>query len=153
MSFIQRADLAEASAALPAAVVEAIKNGGGLPWGAVFGAITAAAGLAEINAIRSAQFGGGGGGSSFSGGGSVPNAPAVSTPNVDRLLNGGVQSDKEPQSRTTYQFIFPDNVSLGNDVKKWVEDVRAYLEESDASLVSESSRNGLDLIAAAGGGG
>lgn len=54
--------LANAVATLPSAVIKAIDNGGGLPWGAIPGAITLAAGLAQIQAIKSTTFSGGGGG-------------------------------------------------------------------------------------------
>ncbi len=54
--------LANALVTLPSAVIKAIENGGGLPWGLIPGAITLAAGLAQIAAIKSTTFSGGGGG-------------------------------------------------------------------------------------------
>ena len=78
--------LAQAVISLPSAVLKAIDNGGGLPWGAIPGAITLAAGLAQIRAIKSSSFGGGGigaasvsasgggGGTSF---GNTGNGPAI----------------------------------------------------------------------------
>ncbi len=61
------AALAQAIVATPAAVAEAIKNGGGLPWGAIPGAITLAHQLSQIAAIKSAEFDAGGGGSAAGG--------------------------------------------------------------------------------------
>lgn len=67
--------LADAAVTLPSAVLKAVERGGGWPWGAAFGALTLANGMAQINAIRSANFSGGGGTSASlagSGGGATP---------------------------------------------------------------------------------
>lgn len=69
--------LANAVATLPSAVVKAIDNGGGLPWGAIPGAITLAAGLAQIQAIKSTSFSGGGGGTTPSLAGSTGTVNSV----------------------------------------------------------------------------
>jgi TP901 family phage tail tape measure protein len=78
--------LANAVATLPSAVIKAIDNGGGLPWGAIPGAITLAAGLAQIQAIKSTTFSGGGGGTtpSLAGStGSINNVPVGNTGSAD----------------------------------------------------------------------
>ena len=63
------AALAQAVVALPAAVIDSYRNAGGYPWGLIPAGLMLAAGLSEINAIKSAQFGGGGGGARGGGGG------------------------------------------------------------------------------------
>jgi len=75
--------LANAAATLPSAVIKAIDNGGGLPWGLIPAAMTLAAGLAQIAAIKSTTFSGGGGGTTpslaGSGGGVINSVPVGST--------------------------------------------------------------------------
>lgn len=51
--------LAEAAITLPSAVLKSFNNAGGYPWGIAPAAAMAATGLAKIQAIESAQFGGG----------------------------------------------------------------------------------------------
>lgn len=50
--------LAQAAIALPTAVMESFKNGGGYPWGLVPAAAMAATGLKNIQAIKNASIGG-----------------------------------------------------------------------------------------------
>ncbi len=81
--------LANAVATLPSAVIKAIDNGGGLPWGAIPGAITLAAGLAQIQAIKSTTFSGGGGGTTPSlagSSGTVNSVPVGNIGNTDQPL-------------------------------------------------------------------
>jgi tape measure domain-containing protein len=82
--------LAQAVIALPTAVMESYKNGGGYPWGLVPAAAMAATGLANINKIRSTQYGGGGGGGatvSAGGGGSGGASPTLPTiPQAPQLV-------------------------------------------------------------------
>lgn len=54
--------LADAAVTLPSAIIKAINNAGGLPFGLWAGALTLAAGIAQIQAIKSTTFSGGGGG-------------------------------------------------------------------------------------------
>jgi tape measure domain-containing protein len=54
--------LAQAAVALPTAVMESFKNGGGYPWGLIPAAAMAATGLKNIQAINATTFEGGGGG-------------------------------------------------------------------------------------------
>lgn len=76
--------LAQAAVALPTAVLESFKNGGGYPWGLVPAAAMAATGLKQIQQIRAAGAGlGGGGGGSVSvpslGGGGSGGGPGIPT--------------------------------------------------------------------------
>lgn len=64
--------LAELALSMPAAIGAAIERGGGLPWGAVFGAITAAKYVALIAQAKSAKFGGSTSPASVAGGGAAP---------------------------------------------------------------------------------
>lgn len=68
--------LAQAVVALPAAVMESYKNGGGYPWGLAPAAAMLATGLKNIQSIKSTSFDGGGGGAS------VGSAAAMSTPTL-----------------------------------------------------------------------
>lgn len=75
--------LAQAAIALPTAVMESFKNGGGYPWGLAPAAAMAATGLKNIQAIKNASVGGGGSASAFvgsgasSGGASLPTLPTT----------------------------------------------------------------------------
>lgn len=87
------AALAQAAVALPAAVLESFRNGGGWPWGAVAAGAMAAAGLAQINAIKNTTFGGGGKGTTPSAAGSTPTVndqPVAGGTGRQRLLVEGL---------------------------------------------------------------
>lgn len=78
---VQRAfSLANAAVALPDAVMQSFRNGGGFPWGLIPAGLMLANGLQQINAIKSATFGGGVSAPSVSGGGAStsPSAPVAS---------------------------------------------------------------------------
>jgi len=66
--------LATAAAELPSAIISSFKNGGGYPWGLIPAGLMAAQGAAQINAIKSAKFGGGSSAPSVGGGG-APQSP------------------------------------------------------------------------------
>ena len=61
--------LAQATVALPSAVIQSFKNGGGYPWGLVPAGAMLATGLKNIQTIKNTKFGGGGGGGATVGGG------------------------------------------------------------------------------------
>lgn len=67
--------LAQAVVALPAAVMESYKNAGGYPWGLIPAGIMLATGLAQIQQIKSTQFGGGTTPSMAGSAGSIGGAP------------------------------------------------------------------------------
>ncbi len=71
----QKLALFQAGAALPAAVIEAFKNGGGLPWGAIPAAMTLAAGLKQIQSIKSQSMGG------------TSSPPPISAPSFDPIAS------------------------------------------------------------------
>ena len=101
--------LANAAATLPSAVIKAIDNGGGLPWGAIPGAITLAAGLAQIQAIKSTTFSGGGGGTtpSLAGStGSINNVPVgnVGAPGGGPLGLPGTGADADAGQQISIQI-------------------------------------------------
>jgi hypothetical protein len=78
---IQRAfTLANIAVSAPGAIAAAIERGGGLPWGAVFGALTAAKYVALAAAAKSASFEGSTSAASIGGGGAAPVTPAASPP-------------------------------------------------------------------------
>ncbi len=77
----QGLSLAQAAIALPTAVMESFKNGGGYPWGLAPAAAMAATGLKNIQAIKNASVGGGSAsafvGSGTSSGGAAPTLPTT----------------------------------------------------------------------------
>lgn len=99
------ATIASLALDMPAAIGAAIERGGGLPWGAVFGAMTAAKYVALIAQANSAKFGSATSAPSVAGGTAVPvtqaetipslvPAPAQAQRNVTLVLQGeGAPSD------------------------------------------------------------
>jgi hypothetical protein len=78
---IQRAfTLANIAVSAPGAIAAAIERGGGLPWGAVFGALTAAKYVALASAAKSASFEGSTSAASIGGGTAAPVTPAAPAP-------------------------------------------------------------------------
>lgn len=97
--------LADAAVTLPSAVLKAVERGGGLPWGAAFGAMTLAAGLARIRSIKNAKFGGGSAASlSGVGGGSTITTQATAPP-IDQLENLTENKNRQAETQATYQFL------------------------------------------------
>lgn len=136
--FSQDLSLGVAAVALPAAVVQAYQNGGGLPWAAFAAAATFTAGVAQIQSIRSARVGGGGGGSAPS---SSISSSAPSIPSLESIAPG-IDSDNQAKQGVTLVFNGPVS---SNDVPKFANDLKEYLDVSDFVLVSSSSYNGLEL--------
>ena len=138
--FSQDLALGQAAAALPAAVIEAYKNGGGLPWGAAAAAATFAAGMAQISNIRAARAGAGGSSSapSSSAASVTPSSPSSpfedTSPNVEEEVGRGVT------------LVFNGPIS-SNDVGKFADDLKEYLDTSDFIMVTKDSMNGLELTA------
>jgi hypothetical protein len=77
--------LAQIGVAMPSAIGQAIERGGGLPWGAAFGALTAVKMLAQMNAIKSAQYGSATSAPSIGGGRATPVTPAPDFSQVPSL--------------------------------------------------------------------
>lgn len=67
--------LAQLAIEAPAAIGAAIERGGGLPWGAVFGTMTAAKYVALISQTKGANFGSSSSPANVSGGGAIPVMP------------------------------------------------------------------------------
>ena len=83
------AAMAQAVVALPAAVIDSYRNAGGYPWGLIPAGLMLAAGLSEINAIKSTSFGGGGGGGKRGGGGGGRGGGAVVPSGTGPAGDGG----------------------------------------------------------------
>ena len=144
--------LANAVVTLPSAVVKAIENGGGLPWGAIPGAITLAAGLAQIQAIRSTSFEGGGGGTTPSLAGSTPtyNGQPVtggvgSGVNDDLINPPDTGSDDGTESRTN--VVVTGNVGFTPAIiDEIAEGLREATGERDVVIFDENSRQAQDIV-------
>ena len=140
------AALAQAAVAVPASVLEAVKNAGGLPFGAWAGAATLTAGIAQIANIKKQTFAGGGSvsNSMTSGGGSSSTSPAnasLSDPSV-----GSQFSQKTEQAEPGRQV----NITIAGDVvgdtaETILDKMRVLIEENDAVLFSSNSRQAAEL--------
>lgn len=148
--------LANAVVTLPSAVVKAIENGGGLPWGAIPGAITLAAGLAQIQAIKSSTYEGGGGGTTPSLAGSTPTyngQPVPQQQNPDDLLNPpDTGSDDGTENRTN--VVVTGNVGFTPAIiDEIAEGLREATGERDVVIFDENSRQAQDIASIGDGGG
>jgi len=94
--------LANAAVALPDAVLQSFQRGGGYPWGLIPAGLMLATGLAQIQQIKSAQFGGSTSAASIGGGGAVP------TTNVGASIDTG-QNLGQPPQRDINLFIQSDS--------------------------------------------
>lgn len=151
--------LANAVVTLPSAVVKAIENGGGLPWGAIPGAITLAAGLAQIAAIRSTTFEGGGGGTTPSLAGSTPTYNGQPVPGGGQNVGG--QNDDLINPPTTTQgdgsenrtnVIVTGNVGFTPAIIDEIADgLREATGERDVVIFDENSRQAQDLVGTGNG--
>lgn len=123
--------LAQAAVALPTAVLESFKNGGGYPWGLVPAGAMLATGLKNIQNIKSAGAGLGGGG-----GGSVP------TPSLGGGSGGGspsipnTASNQQVEQRRVYEL----RGVAGND-KITVDQFKELMEQDGAVVVLSDSVN------------
>lgn len=82
--------LFQAAVSLPSSIIQAVKNAGGLPFGAFAGIATAAQGVAQIAAIKSKSLGGGSGATPSgggSGGGSASSTGSASSGEVVESQN------------------------------------------------------------------
>lgn len=123
--------LAQAAVALPTAVMESFKNGGGYPWGLIPAGIMLATGLKNIQNIRSAGAGLGGGG------GSVP------TPSLGSAT-GTTGQPSIPSTASTQQVeqrrVYELRGVAGND-KITVDQFRELMEQDGAVVVLSDSVN------------
>ena len=142
------AAMAQVGVELPAAIVSSFEKGGGYPWGVIPATLMAAAGLAELNAIKNQSFNGGSGRGSRSFGGSgggIPSTPAARTPNID-ILPGILGDGTDDQSGgARVEFHFHGDVGVGTDARKTLEAMKEIIDEEDFVFLSPTSRNGLDL--------
>jgi hypothetical protein len=123
--------LAQAAVALPTAVLESFKNGGGYPWGLIPAGAMLATGLKNIQQIKSAGAGLGGGG-----GGSVP------TPSLGGGASGGAPSIPNTASgqQVEQRRVYELRGVAGND-KITVDQFRELMEQDGAVVVLSDSVN------------
>jgi hypothetical protein len=126
----KKLSLAQAAIALPTAVMESFKNGGGYPWGLAPAAAMAATGLKNIQNIRSTTYGGGnagsvalGSGSGSSGGSSsLPTSPQ-SAPTVQTLEISGLDEirdelrNQDGMVSTRFVATILDKISDANRIR------------------------------------
>ncbi len=131
--------LADAAVTLPSAVLKAIERGGGLPWGAAFGALTLASGMARINSIRKATFGGGTS-ASLAGttGGATPTVD-VSAPSSLNSSIGDADSNAQNDRGPVMNFIVNGDVLGLDNVQEAVLDMVAHASSTGAIRVTDTS--------------
>jgi hypothetical protein len=136
--------LSEIAVAAPAAIAAAIERGGGLPWGAVFGALTAAKYIALAAQAASAKFSSSTSPSNVAGGAATPVTPSVNA--VQPVP--AVHLSAPPQSSVTVivegNFIgnreFIDNVLI--------PEVKEAIDNRDVVLIGRNSRQATELAPA-----
>lgn len=100
--------LANALVTLPDSIIQAVRNAGGLPFGAFAGAATAAQGIAQIAAIKSTNFGGGGASGSVAGAANPANttqAPAQQQQRASQAININVAGGLNPEDLYSGKMI------------------------------------------------
>lgn len=107
------ASLARAIATLPGAVIESVRNSGGVPYGLPAGIAMAALGAAEIAKIASSSFGGGSGGGSSASLGAAAAGPAA--PPVPQAAPAAAQ---RPGGLLTVEGINLDSIFTGKVVRE-----------------------------------
>lgn len=127
--------LAQTAIALPTAVLESFKNGGGYPWGLVPAGLMLAQGLQQISAITSASFGGGVSTPSI-GGSTSPSAPAGSLPAGSTALPGGEELPTAPPTRELRVVVESDGPH-SDGMRQFAENLAETLKDmgSNTNLV------------------
>lgn len=145
----KRLALANAAVTLPSAVVKSYENAGGYPLGIIPAGLMLAAGLQQINAIRSASFQGGGGtppAVNAAGKGGAVGTAAGLPPGAATPLATQQAPEKTP---STFKVEILGNV-IGNE--QFVNDVlipgiKDAVENRDEVLITSGSRNATELQA------
>lgn len=132
--------LANAAVALPDAVLQSFRNGGGYPMGLVPAGLMLATGLAQMNAIRSASFGGGASAPSVAG--STPAPPTTNVPAVNPT-----QEPERSGSSITIQFT--GDVFGWDDYiqEKVIGGIKEAVRDHDEVIIERGSRNASELAA------
>jgi tape measure domain-containing protein len=119
--------LANAAVALPDAVLQSFRNGGGYPWGLIPAGLMLAQGLNQINAIRSASFGGGAPSGSVGGGGggTSPSAPVASgLPNGSTATPQGTEQPAPKEIRVTVEGDGPHSDGMRKFAQNLAETIK-----------------------------
>ena len=139
------AALAQAAVELPPAIIASYKNAGGFPLGIPAAAAMAAAGAAQIAAIKSQSFGVGGGAAPIGAGGG--SSGEISTPAPASQLQrfgGSVGERSEDRPQTIVQFNITGDI-FGDTAESVLDRLRALIEENDQVLFTNGSRQALDI--------
>jgi len=129
--------MAQAAVALPTAVMESFKNGGGYPWGLIPAGLMLVEGLAQINTIRSQKFDSGGSVSTPSiGGGSVgATVPGAPLDNVSQFYEPDAQQGNNKLEISISMTDFSDDAILtGKQVNGLIEQINEALKERNQSI-------------------
>lgn len=130
--------LAKAVATLPGAVLDAVARGGGWPWGAAFGTLTALNGAAQINAIKKAKFSGGTSASLAGTGGGAVQTSAASIPSVEDIVRPE-ENQQESQIRPTTQVFVQGDIFGMERFEDKMLDVLARASNNQRIRISDSS--------------
>lgn len=132
--------LAQATVGLPPAVIDSFKNAGGYPWGLIPAAAMAATGLKQIQAIKSAKFGGGGRVPSIGGGGGAGPVPSISTP-----LPGSLLPDARTPSGREINIYIAGSVITENQVGEIAIDALEEYFTADRIIIQANSSQAKEI--------
>ena len=127
--------LADAAVTLPSAVLKAVERGGGWPWGAGFGALTLSNGLAQISAIKRAEFGGGASASLAGIGGGATLVADVAPPDLT-AANDAAEGD---DVRGSLNIYFQGDIYEMDDFHQRVVDAVAEASDRNSLVIRDSS--------------
>lgn len=139
--------MANAAVSLPAAVMKTWERFG-YPWGIPMVAAQTAAGLAQINAIRSASFSGGGGGTTPSMAGSVPTYNSMPAPDRGaELLAAGEQGSRlgDGREKVVHIEVSASGWLTPEAVDQAVAGIKQAIDDRDIVIFSPDSRQALEL--------
>ncbi|MBN8431805.1 hypothetical protein JF535_13185 [Microbulbifer salipaludis] len=117
-----------------------------LPWplNLAAAAATVAAGIVNVQRIRSQSFQGGGGGGTSVGSASSASASSVTSSPAAVAPTPAPSAAEQPAAQTN--IIIQGNVS-GNDAGRLVDEIRDLVNNGDVVLIDPNSRNGQELAA------
>jgi len=144
---VQRAAaLAQAAVELPPAIIASYKNAGGFPLGIPAAAAMAAAGAAQIAAIKAQSIGSGGGSAPLAAGagsGPIPTPSALPAGNLQRVT-AGFERNEEQRPPTIVQFNVSGDI-IGDAAENLLDRMRTLIEDNDAVLFTAGSRQALEI--------
>lgn len=128
--------LVQAAVALPTAVMESFKNGGGYPWGLVPAGLMLTEGLAQIASIKSQSFDSKGSSVSVPsiGSGGAAAVPGAPLDNVSQFYEPDAQPNNQLQIEISMRDFSDDAILTGKQVNALIEQINEGLRERNQSI-------------------